>query len=116
MVIHAMSDAATAKAIGQQIETMRLEKNLSQQAVADEAGISRMTYFKLTNGACTLVNLVAVLRALDEVELLAQFFMERLPSPVELLKRKGKQRKRATGIRGKADNRDEDSAHEALDW
>jgi len=116
MSIYAMSDAATAKAIGQQIETIRLEKNLSQQAVADEAGISRMTYFKLTNGSCNLVNLVAVLRALDELELLAQFFIERLPSPVELLKRKGKHRKRATGIRGKAGSRDEESTHEAPDW
>ena len=116
MSIYAMSDAATAKAIGQQIETIRLEKNLSQQAVADEAGISRMTYFKLTNGSCNLVNLVAVLRALDELELLAQFFTERLPSPVELLKRKGKQRQRATGLRGKAGKSNEDSAHEALDW
>lgn len=116
MNIYVMSDAATAKAIGQHIETIRLEKNLSQQAVADEAGISRMTYFKLTKGSCNLVNLVAVLRALDELELLAQFFTERLPSPVELLKRKGKRRKRATGVRGKAENRDEDSASEALDW
>lgn len=116
MSIYAVSDAATAREIGWQIETIRLEKNISQQAVADEAGISRMTYFKLTNGSCNLVNLVAVLRALDELELLAQFFTERLPSPVELLKRKGKHRKRATGIRGKAGSRNEESVNEALDW
>lgn len=94
-----MNDDAIANEIGQRIEAIRLKRNIGQDIVAHEAGISRETYRKLTTGKATLVNVIAVLRVLGELERLASLVEEVRASPVQLAKMQGKQRKRATVTR-----------------
>ncbi len=94
-----MTDDAIANEIGQRIEAIRLKRNIGQDIVAHEAGISRETFRKLTAGKGTLVNVIAVLRVLGELDRLASLIEDVRSSPVQLAKMQGKQRMRATGTR-----------------
>ncbi len=115
MNFESMTDQSITAEIGRRIEQMRLEQNLTQQQVADEIGLSRVSYRKLVSGAAKFENIIAVLRALGRLDLVEQFVPETTFSPMQQLKLKGKQRRRATGGRArKADtNNNEDSE---LDW
>ncbi len=99
MKYSSMTDLAVAAEIGQRLEQLRLERNLTQQQVADAVGLSRVSYAKLVAGQGKFTNVIAVLRALDQLDLLENFVPETVFSPIEQLKMKGKQRKRATGKR-----------------
>lgn len=104
MRLQAMTDDAIASAIGARLQELRLKKNLSQEHVAREAGISRQTLINLLHGKGTLVNLLAVLRVIGELERAASLVEPVRPSPLQVIKMAGTQRVRATGTRavGKA--------------
>jgi len=95
-----MTDQSIAAEIGHRIEQLRLEQNLTQQQVADEIGLSRVSYRKLVSGAGKFENIIAVLRVLGQLDSVEQFVPKTTFSPMEQLKLKGKQRQRATGGRG----------------
>jgi len=114
MNFDAMTDEAIAAEIGQRIEQIRLERNLTQQQLADAVGLSRVSYGKLETGQAKFINIIAALRVLGQLDLVKDFVPEAAFSPIERLKMKGKQRKRATGSRGYSG--DEDAKTEALDW
>ena len=97
MGFEAMSDRSIAKEIGRRIEQIRLEQNLTQLQVADEIGLSRLSYRRLVNGSGKFENIIAVLRVLGRLDLLEQFVPEITFSPMQQLKLKGKQRLRASG-------------------
>ena len=99
MNFSSMTDEAIAAEIGRRIEQIRLERNLTQQQIADAIGLSRVSYRKLEAGEAKFVNVIAVLRVLDQMALLENFVPESVFSPLEQLKMKGKQRQRATGSR-----------------
>ncbi|NOZ52258.1 MAG: helix-turn-helix transcriptional regulator [Gammaproteobacteria bacterium] len=116
MNFEAMTDKSIAAEIGRRIEQIRLEQNLTQQQVADEVGLSRVSYRKLAAGAGKFENVIAVLRVLSRLDLVEQFVPETTFSPMEQLKLKGKQRQRATG--GHAGNADINTNKQktTLDW
>lgn len=99
MRLQAMTDDAIASAIGARLQELRLKKNLSQEQVAEEAGISRQTLINLLHGKGTMVNLVAVLRAIGELERVTSLIEQVRPSPIQVIKMAGTQRVRATGAR-----------------
>lgn len=112
-----MTDSAIAAEIGSRIEQMRLEQNLTQQQLADEIGLSRLSYRKLISGAGKFQNIIAVLRVLGQLDLVESFVPETTFSPMEQLKLKGKQRRRASG--DNANKFKKSSTHEPgsdLDW
>jgi len=115
-----MTDKSIAQEIGRRIEQIRLEKNLTQQQVADEIGISRVSYRKLVGGAGKFENVIALLRALQRLDLVEQFIPETTFSPMEQLKLKGKQRQRASGEKIKTDekvkSKDESPNDDGLGW
>jgi len=102
MRLQAMTDDAIASAIGARLQELRLKKNLSQEQVAEEAGISRQTLINLLHGKGTMVNLVAVLRAIGELERVASLIQQVQPSPLQVIKMAGTKRMRATGVRSAA--------------
>ncbi len=119
MGFESMTDRAVAVEVGRRIEQLRLERNLTQQAVADEVGLSRVSYGRLEAGEAKLVNVIAVLRVLGQLSLLEQALPDVVFSPMEQLRLKGKQRQRATGSRGEARSAEggsEQSDDTALDW
>lgn len=95
MSFHSLSDQAVARILGERLAQLRLERNFTQQYMADEIGLSRLSYRKLEQGEGKLVNFIAALRVLGRLEALEQVLPDEPFSPVELLKLQGKKRQRA---------------------
>jgi transcriptional regulator with XRE-family HTH domain len=88
--------------LGARIARQRLDAGLTQAGLAERAGVSKRTVERIEAGASTQsVNLVRVLRALDLLDALDSAIPEPGPSPLELLRQKGKPRVRASGRRRK---------------
>ena len=113
MNFDSMTNRAIAQEIGQRIEQLRLEKNITQQQLADEIGLSRVSYRKLAMGAAKFENIIAALRSLGMMDLVEQFIPETTFSPMAQLKLKGKQPQRASSQR---DETGDDQNKKELDW
>jgi putative transcriptional regulator len=100
-----MTDDAVLAEVGVRLERTRLDRNLSQQQLADEAGVSRHSLLRIEAGrSVTLPVLLRVLRALDLLDGLEVLVPEPLPSPIEQLERQGHRRQRASTPRSDDDN------------
>lgn len=79
----------------------RLERNLTQAALAEQAGVSKRTVERLESGevATQLSGFLRVCRVLGLVERFDALIPEITPGPVALLKLQGRQRRRASGRR-----------------
>lgn len=95
MNFYSMTSSAIAQEIGQRIEQLRLEQNLTQQQIADDVGISRVSYRNLVKGQAKFENIISALRTLGKIDLVEQFIPEVSFSPMEQLKMQGKKRQRA---------------------
>jgi transcriptional regulator with XRE-family HTH domain len=93
-----MSDETLLQEIGKRIARLRLERNLSQAQLAEQAGISKRTLGRLEYGsAATQLSLfLRVLRQLDLLERLEKLLPEPQPSPLALLEQQQATRKRAS--------------------
>jgi transcriptional regulator with XRE-family HTH domain len=82
-----MSDEALLHELGHRIARLRLERNLSQAQLAEQAGISKRTLERLEAGAAAtqLSLFLRVLRQLDLLERLELLLPEPQPSPLALL-------------------------------
>jgi putative transcriptional regulator len=95
-----LTDEAVLSELGARLERTRLERNLTQLALAEEAGVERKVVLRLEAGeSVKLASFLRVLRALDLLDALDQLIPQPVPSPIELLKLHGKQRRRASGKR-----------------
>jgi transcriptional regulator with XRE-family HTH domain len=84
--------------LGRRLAGRRLERNWTQEALAQEAGVSVSTVKRLEAGHSTqLHNLVRVLCALGLAANLAALVPEPGVRPLERLEREGRRRRRATG-------------------
>lgn len=113
---YALSDGAIAHELGQRLEQLRLEKNIDQQTLADELGVTRKTYRALAKGEGKLVNLIKALRVLGELEQLEKLLPATTFSPIELLKLQGKQRQRARTTNKTEPVRTANKREDDLDW
>lgn len=86
-----------AEVLGERLKRARLNKNLTQNEVAQLAWVSRRTVLNAEKGDVRLADLIAILQALNLVEQLNLFLPETPFSPIQLLKLKGKTRQRASG-------------------
>ncbi|MFN1835450.1 helix-turn-helix domain-containing protein [Balneola sp. MJW-20] len=97
MEFSALSDQAILKQIGKRIRRKRLQQNITQEAMAENAGLSRITISNLEQGkSSSLRTLIQVLRVLGQLDDLEAFIPEPGVSPMEMLKNEGKKRKRAS--------------------
>ncbi len=97
MSIYGMSDRAVMREIGRRLKRKRLDRNMSQQRLADLAGLNRTTISEIERGALFgVLTLVQILRALDRLEGLDSFLPAPGISPLQLAKMKGKERQRAS--------------------
>lgn len=94
------TDAAVMEELGERLARTRLERNLSQQQVADAAGVSKRTIERIEAGApVQLAGFLRALRALGLIERLDALVPEPLPSPIEQAKLHGRRRQRAAPSR-----------------
>jgi transcriptional regulator with XRE-family HTH domain len=102
MKISAQStDELILRELGDRLERIRLERNLTQAALAEEAGVSKRTLERLESGkvATQLSGFLRVCRTLGMLERFDALIPEPLPSPISQLKLQGRQRRRASGKR-----------------
>lgn len=98
-----LTDDAVLAALGERIARQRIEANLTQAALAREAGVSKSTIERLEAGSgCELIRLIRVLRVLKLVEGFDALIPELPPSPIAELELRGKQRQRARRSRAPA--------------
>ena len=111
-----MTNIAIAAELGQRLEQLRLERNMTQQALADEIGITPKSYRQLIAGGGKFENVIAALRALNALDHLENFIPNTSFSPLEQLKMRGNRRKRAR-IKAKEDHSTQEGVREPrLDW
>lgn len=107
MDLMAMSDPAVLEEIGARIQRHRLNRNVTQEELADHAGVSRTLVQNLERGrGCTLRGLVRILRALELLPQLEVFLSDPGPSPLQLARLSGHTRRRASGSRGRGAGED----------
>jgi transcriptional regulator with XRE-family HTH domain len=107
MKIHDLqADDIILAELGARITQRRIELGLSQADLAEQAGIGKRTLERIEAGATSqTTTLVRVLRGLKMLERLDAMIPESGPSPMDLLKLKGKTRKRAPRARQKPANK-----------
>jgi transcriptional regulator with XRE-family HTH domain len=97
-----MSDSAALEALGQRIARYRLNRNMTQAALAREAGVSLPTVQRLEGGHSTqATNLIRVLRALQLLDNLDSLVPEPAISPLQQARMQGKTRQRASSPRSR---------------
>ena len=90
-------DQALLEELGARIARYRLNRNLTQEALAEQAGVSRATVARLEKGgSASLTNVIRLLRALNLLKYLDALVPEPPPSPIQQLRTKKRQRRRAT--------------------
>jgi transcriptional regulator with XRE-family HTH domain len=92
------TDEAILRELGSRLAATRLARDLTQAALAREAGVSKRTVERLESGevATRLSGLVRVCRVLDLMERLDALVPYAEPTPVEQLTRASRERKRAS--------------------
>jgi transcriptional regulator with XRE-family HTH domain len=97
-----LTDQAILEETGARLARLRVEKNLSQAALAEASGVSKRTIERLERGeaATQLSGFIRVCRALGLIERLEALLPEAPASPVEQAKLLGRRRQRASSRRG----------------
>jgi len=97
MSFYGMSDKAILRDIGQRLKKKRLRQNLTQEMLADRAGVNRTTISEIERGnPFGVLTLIQVLRALRSLESMDAFLPDPGISPLQLAKMRGKERQRAS--------------------
>ena len=90
-----LSDTAILNKLGARLKAYRISRGMKQQELASESGVGISTIAKIENGQSVSLSLfVSVMRTLGLLENMDLLIPEQKPSPMELLKMRGKQVKR----------------------
>lgn len=96
-ITNSHTDDTVLAELGERISKTRVSLQLTQAALAEEAGVSKRTVERIEGGSSVhFANLLRVLRVLDLLEGLNTLVPEPQPRPMDLLKLKGKERQRAS--------------------
>lgn len=94
---YGMSDPAILKELGQKLKAFRLQKNITQEEIAQKAGLNRMTVGEIEKGrSSSLLTFIQMLRALDKLDLLNTITTVPTVSPIQMAKLQRKSRQRAS--------------------
>ncbi len=97
------------RALGERLRAARLAANLSQKSLAEAAGVSIKTVANAEDGQNVSVEtLLLLMRGLGRLSDIEDVLREEGPSPIELARRQGQQRQRASGERGRANEPGDD--------
>ena len=96
-----LSDLAILREIGRSLRQVRLNRNQSQQVVADAAGIDRATLSQIEHGRPTsLLTFVQLLRSLEQLDFLSALVATAEVNPVALARLTARQRRQASPGKG----------------
>ena len=92
-----LADDAILTEIGERIAHRRLGLQLTQAEVAEQAGVAKRTVERIEAGASAqMSSMIRILRVLDLLPGLDRTIPEAGPRPMDLLRKKGKVRQRAS--------------------
>lgn len=96
---YGMSDPAIVADLCQTLKKLRLQQNLTQEQLAEKAGLSRSAISKIELGkvSVSLITVVQVLRALQQFHILDSWKVASVISPLAVAKLAAKGRLRASG-------------------
>lgn len=94
-----LTDAGILRELGARLTAARLERNLTQAVLAEQAGVAKRTVERLESGqvATQLSGFLRVCRALGVLERFDALIPETAASPIAQLKLQGRKRQRASG-------------------
>lgn len=94
------TDEAILAELGRRIARRRIDMELTQAQLAQQAGIAKRTLERIEGGASAqMSSMVRIFRVLDLLPGLDSMIAEAEPGPMDLLRRKGKVRQRASSSR-----------------
>jgi transcriptional regulator with XRE-family HTH domain len=93
-----ITDDVVLGELGGRLARIRLDRNLTQAQLAEQAGVSKRTVERLETGTVgtQLSGFIRVCRVLDVIERFDLLVPEPVPSPLEQLKMAGRKRQRAS--------------------
>ena len=92
-----LTDDAVLAEIGKRIARYRIDSQMTQAELAEQAGVSKRTVERIEAGASVQFStVIRILRVLDLLQGLDRMIPEPAPRPLDLLKQKGKVRQRAS--------------------
>jgi len=95
-----LTDDAVLAELGRRLMRTRLERNLTQAELGDEAGVGLATVQRIESGRpVKMTSVIRVLRVLGLLDALELLVPEPTSSPIERLKLQGKERRRAAHSR-----------------
>jgi len=94
-----LTDESIVKELGERLGSIRLGRNLTQAALAEQTGLSKRTVERLESGAVAtqLSGFLRVCRTLGLLERFDSLIPEATTSPMEQLRQQGRKRQRASG-------------------
>ena len=95
-----LADDAVLAEIGERVARRRLDLQLTQADLAEQAGIAKRTVERIESGASAqMSSMIRMLRVLELLAGLDRMIPASGPRPMDLLKRGGKPRQRASSSR-----------------
>lgn len=105
-VYYAMSDSQIEAILCGRLESIRLNRNITQAQLAKEAGVSPRTIRRMEKGeGISLATLIRVLKALRLLDRLDVMLPVQQIQPIERVKKTARPRERASGKRKTDDNK-----------
>ena len=96
------SDEALLQEVGERMAQCRLNRNMTQEELAKESGVSVPTVQRMEAGMpVQTLNWFRMMRVLGLLEKMDLFLPNEVVSPLQQLKRKGKERQRASSSEDK---------------
>lgn len=96
-ITNELSDQAVLEELGTRVAQRRIRGNLTQEELAQEAGVARKTLTRMERGLPVQTpSLMRVLRVLGALENCDVLVPETSVSPIQSLKLQGRQRQRAS--------------------
>lgn len=97
-MLDAANDLEVMRALGARIRGLRIARNITVHDIARRAGLSATTVINAETGRNPrLETIVKLLRELGRLDALDTFLPELVIAPLDLLKRRGRPRQRASG-------------------
>ena len=92
-----LSDEAVLVEIGRRLARRRVAQNFTQAALAEQAGVSKRTVERVENGESTQMSImIRIFRVLELLGAFDALIPETGTRPLDLLKTRGKERRRAS--------------------
>lgn len=93
-----MVDSVVLKELGRRLSAVRLQQNISQKQLAEQAGLGLRTVQRLEQGAAAtqLSGFIRVCRILGLISRIDQLITEPAPSPIEQLRNQEGRRRRSS--------------------